>query len=194
MPDARERAAGAGPSPEAPEGTPSEAGERMDRETREFTLDGQRWRAAVARRGSGGHGLVYFLPLEDGRPAEDDRRDRRCPLDPGERLSGLDVAELRDGLRSGTGLTDTERRVRAPDDRLWLVQNRGPVWADDDVAEGTTGIVFTSLEGAAERLVVAGGHVGRLPDAELTALWRTAAAEDDEAAGGDDAGAPRRGN
>lgn len=167
----------------------------MDRETREFTLDGGRWRAAVARRGAGGHALVYFLPLEDGAPVEDDRRDRRCPLDPGVRLSGLDEAELHAGLRSGTRLTETERRLRAPDGRLWLIQNRGPVWAEGDVAEGTTGVVFTSLEGAAERRVVEAGHVACLSDSELSDLWRAAAEEDGPAAAGNqDARTPRAAN
>lgn len=156
----------------------------MEREQREFTLEGRRWSASVARRGASGHALVYFLPLEDGEPAEDDRGDRRSALEPGTRLSGLDADELRDRLRGGTALTGTERRFRAPDGRLWLAQNEGPVWVEGDVAEGLTGVVFTSLEGAPERLVVRGGHVGRMAASELCGLWRTADTDEADDGGG----------
>ncbi len=146
----------------------------MNREERELGSDGGRWRASVARRGPSGHALVYFVPLEDGEPAGDDRRDRRAGLDPGRELSDLPADELRARLEGGTELTATERRFRAPDGRLWLVQNVGPVWAEEEPAEGTTGLVFTSLEGPAERLVAGDGHVGRMSATELADRWRAA--------------------
>lgn len=159
----------------------------MQREEREFTSDGDRWRACVALRGRGGHGLVYFAPLEGDDVDEDDGRDRRIPLAPGRELSDLEPGDLRAGLRDGTPLTGTERRIRAPDGRLWLVQSVGPVWADRGVAEGLTGLVFTSLEGPPERRTVAGGHAGRMSAEELSERWRAAGEAD-----GDGAGPPGR--
>lgn len=153
----------------------------MDREEREVTADGARWRALVARRGPSGHALVYFLPLVGEGPADDDRRDRRAGLSPGRELSGLDEEEVRDALAGGTELTATERRFRAPDGRLWLAQSVGPVWADDGVAEGLTGLVFTSLEGPPERLAAEGGHAGRMSESELSGRWRRAARDEGEA-------------
>lgn len=146
----------------------------MRREERELGSEGGRWRASLARRGPSGHALVYFVPLEDGEVVADDRRDRRAGLEPGRALSDLEADELGARLERGTELTGTERRFRAPDGRLWLVQNVGPVWAEDDPAEGTTGLVFTSLEGPAERLVADDGHVGRMSESELADRWRTA--------------------
>lgn len=163
----------------------------MNREEREFTSDGDRWRASVARRGASGHALVYFVPLEGEDPADDDRRDRRTGLDPGRELSDLDVGALRTRLEGGTALTDTERRFRAPDGRLWLAQNVGPVWAEEDVAEAATGLVFTSLEGQDERLVAGDGHVGRMSPSDLAARWRGADSEDDgDRTRGPDSGSP----
>lgn len=153
----------------------------MKREEREIASGGDRWRASVARRGPSGHALVYFVPLEDGEAAADDRRDRRAGLGPGRQLSDLEDEELRDRLEEGTVLTGTERRFRAPDGRLWLAQNVGPVWADGDPAEGTTGIVFTSLEGPAERLAAGDGHLGRMSPSELADRWRGADPRDDPA-------------
>lgn len=155
----------------------------MKREEREIASDGQRWRASVARRGPSGHALVYFVPLEDGEAAADDRRDRRAGLEPGRQLFDLEDDELEDRLEEGTPLTGTERRFRAPDGRLWLAQNVGPVWADEDPAEGTTGIVFTSLEGAAERLAAADGHLDRMSASELADRWRGADPRGDAARG-----------
>lgn len=147
----------------------------MEREEREFTSDGARWRAVPARRGRSGHTLVYFLPVEGDAVVDDDGRDRRAGLEPGRRLSDLDEDGLRTLLERGTRLTGTERRFRAPDGRLWLVQSVGPVWADDGVAEGLTGLVFTSLEGPPERLAAEGGHAGRMSPSDLSRSWRRAA-------------------
>lgn len=162
----------------------------MERSEREFTAGGRGWRAIVARRGPSGHALLYFLPLEGSDVSDDDRRDRRAALDPEDELSALDEDDLRSGLEEATPLTGTERRFRAPDGRLWLAQSVGPVWADDGVAAGLTGVVFTSLEGAGERRDGPGGHVGEMSAAELSEAWRAASgAEDDAPAAGDEAGA-----
>lgn len=150
----------------------------MERPSREFDAGGVRWRAVAAWRGRSGHGLLYFLPLEGGEAAGDDRRDRRALLEPGRELPGLGPEELEELRERGTPLTGTERRFRAPDGRLWLVQSVGPVWADDGVAEGLTGLVFTSLEGEAERLTAGGGHAGRATASELAARWRRAASDE----------------
>lgn len=157
----------------------------MERPSREFDAGDARWRAVTAWRGRSGHGLLYFLPLEDGEVAGDDRRDRRALLEPGRELPGLGPEELEEMLDRATALTGTERRFRAPDGRLWLVQSVGPVWAEDGVAEDLTGLVFTSLEGEPERLASGGGHAGRAAASELAARWRRAASDEAGTAAGD---------
>lgn len=152
----------------------------MERRTRVLETGGGPWRAVEAWRGASGHALAYFLPLakpdDSGDPVvvEDDDADRRAALEPGrtlEELSGEVLAELRE---SGTGLTGTERRFRAPDGRLWLAQSVGPVWAEGGVAAGLTGVLFTSLEGKPERGRGDGEHVGEAGDDELARWWRDA--------------------
>lgn len=148
------------------------------------------FRAVVAWRGrSSDRGLLYFVALEGEGPDPDDRRDRRALLEPGRALADLSDGELRERLEEGAPLTDTERRFRAPDGRLWLAQSIGPVWAaDEDPAEGSTGLLLTSLEGPHERLRAPGAHAGQLEEDELADLWRAAGAagddgEEDEADG-----------
>ena len=151
--------------------------------------DGGRYRAVVAWRGrESGHGLLYFVALDGEAPARDDRRDRRAPLEPGRRLEDLSDADLADRLGEGAPLTETEARFRAPDDRLWLAQSIGPVWADEEPAEGSTGLLFTSLEGEHLRLTGPGGHPGEMAGEELAELWRRAAPAEGESEDGDSDG------
>lgn len=150
----------------------------MSRENRVVETGGGRWRAAEAWRGRGGVGLLYFVALADGEPTGDREGDRRASLEPDEQLGDLSKDALLERLEAGTPLTDTERRFRAPDGDLWLAQSVGPVWAEDDVAEGLTGIVFTALEGETRRATGAGGHVGEAGEAELVARWRSAVDDD----------------
>lgn len=160
----------------------SERGERT------LEADGRAWRVVEAWRASGGLGLVYFLPLEDGEVPEDDREDRRAALEPGETVEGLEPGTLRQRLAEATALTETERRFRAPDGRPWLVQSVGPVWSDG-VASGLTGLLFTALEGPPARARTGGGHAGELTDEELERRWRRAVedGDDDERDGAGDA-------
>lgn len=153
----------------------------MSRGEKVMEADGRRWRAVEAWRAESGLGLVYFLPLDGNDVAQDDREDRRAALEPGETVRGLEEETLRERLGRATTLTETERRFRAPDGRLWLVQSVGPVWADA-VASGLTGLLFTALEGPAERASAAGGHAGEMSGGELAERWRRAvegAREDD---------------
>lgn len=146
----------------------------MSRGEKAMEAEGRRWRAVEAWRAESGLGLVYFLPLDEGAGvAEEDREDRRAALEPGETVQGLEEEVLRERLGRATPLTGTERRFRAPDGRLWLVQSVGPVWADA-VASGLTGLLFTALEGPPGRASVAGGHAGELSDGELAERWRRA--------------------
>lgn len=156
----------------------------MERTRREFSEGGRRWRAVEAWRGPGGHGLLYFLPLDDGDAASDDRLDRRSALAPDEGLRELDDGELARRRAGAAPLTETERRFEAPDGGTWLAQSIGPVWADEGVAAGLTGILFTRLDGPRRRVSGPGGHVARLSREELGRLWREAAGP----AGGDDDG------
>jgi hypothetical protein len=151
----------------------------MERTRREFGEGERRWRAVEAWRGPGGHGLLYFLPLDGGDPADDDRLDGRSALAPDEGLRGLDDEELARRRGDAAPLTETERRFEAPDGGTWLAQSIGPVWADEDIAAGLTGILFTRLDGPHRRLTGRGGHVGRLGPEELGRRWREAAAEGD---------------
>lgn len=161
-----------------------------ERTSRTIEAGGRRYRATVAWRGTtSGRGLLYFVALGEEGP-DDDREDRRVPLGPGRGLEEVSDEELVDLLSDGRPLTGTERRFRAPDGRLWLAQSVGPVWADDDPAEGSTALLFTSLEGEVERLRGPGVHAGRVGEEELRALWRRAAApeggnEEDGSARGD---------
>lgn len=162
------------------------------RSSRELESDGERYRAALAWRGrSSGRGLVYFLALDGDEPDPDDRRDRRVPLTDADAFAELSEGELSGLLEEAAPLTETERRFRAPDGRLWLAQSVGPVWADEDPAEGSTGLLLTALEGEPERLRGPGVHVGRLDGTELADLWRRAGdgeREGEEDAVGDDGG------
>lgn len=136
------------------------------------------WRARASDRG-----LLYFVALDGEEPDPDDRRDVRAPLEPGRDLTDLSDGDLRERVEGGAPLTGTERRFRAPDGRLWLAQSIGPVWADEDPAEGSTGLLLTSLEGTHERLRAPGAHAGELEDGDLADLWRRAGSDGDD--GGD---------
>lgn len=137
-----------------------------DRVSRALDMDGQDWLAVEALRSRSGHLLVYFLPIDGGEPTADDRRDRRGQLEPGERLDSADAARLEAVWAGATGLTETERRFVDTEGVPWLAQNWGPVWADEGVAGGLTGLVFTRLEGSYDRRRAPGGHVAALtPDA-----------------------------
>lgn len=148
------------------------------------------FRALVAWRGrASDRALLYFLALDADAPDPDDRRDRRAPLGPGREPGDLSEEDLLELLAEAAPLTGTERRFRAPDGRLWLAQSIGPVWADEEPAEGSTGLLFTSLEGASERLRAPGAHAGALEEAELADLWRRAGADLEEDGGDGEADA-----
>lgn len=140
------------------------------RPSRVVEAEGRAWRAMEAWRGRGGHGLCYFLALDDGTPMAEDRADRRAALEPGERLLALPDERLVALLEESVPLTDTERRFADPDGRIWLAQNIGPVWAEGGVASGLTGVLFTSLEGPLERGSRPSGHVRELSTGELREL------------------------
>lgn len=123
--------------------------------------------AREAWRGASGHGLLY-LRVEDGSVEE----DRRAVLEPGESLEAASEERLAELWRDAAPLTVTERRFRAPDGRWWLAQSVGPVWSEEGGAAGLSELLFTSLEGAAERFAVPDGHAGRLDQEELAAAWR----------------------
>ncbi len=147
-----------------------------DRRERELASGSGRYRAVVAWRGRvSGSGLLYFVAMDGDAPDPDDRRDRRAPLESGRTLDDIPEEELAEALEGGTPLTGTERRFRAPDGRLWLAQGVGPVWADEDPAEGSTGLLLTALEGPVRRLEAEGGHPGRMDEGELSDAWRRAA-------------------
>lgn len=164
----------------------------MERQRRELETEGRRWRAVEAWRSTSGSVLVHFLPLgDDGEPAADDRLDRRAGLEKGRRLDELEDGELEERLAAGTPLTPTERRFRAPDGRAWLAQSVGPVWAEDGVAEGLTGVLFSALEGEPRRARGPGDHVGEASRERLTGWWRAAVEPDDDGdvdGAGDDVG------
>lgn len=162
-----------------------------ERSTRVAESGEEAFRAVVAWRGrASDRGLLYFVALDGEEPDPDDRRDRRAPLEPGRDLADLSDRELREGVEDGAPLTGTERRFRAPDGRLWLAQSIGPVWADEDPAEGATGLLLTSLEGAHERLRASGAHAGEMGEDDLADLWRRAESDEDDGdeGGTDDAG------
>lgn len=154
---------------------------------RVIRADGEPWRASVVWRASDGSGLCYFRPAEEADPAPGDRRAR---LSAGRTLGEMAEDAVVELLEEAAPLTATERRFRAPDGREWLAQNVGPVWAEEEAAEGATGILFTALDGSAERVRTGGGHVGRMTDGELGDAWRRAAGDDggrgeEEDSGGD---------
>lgn len=145
--------------------------------------DGEAWRASVLWRAADGSALCYFRPAGD---AASGREDRRARLPAGRSLEEMDPEAVLELLEAAAPLTATERRFRAPDGREWLAQNVGPVWAEEDAAEGATGILFTSLDGSAERLESGGGHVGRMTEEALADAWRRAAGRE----GGDEGEEP----
>lgn len=133
--------------------------------------EGRAYRAIEAWRGRAGHGLCYFLALEDtgGTPAPDDRRDRRAALQPEERFGAIGSERWTELLDASVPLTDTERRFADTDGRLWLAQNVGPVWAEG-VAQGLTGVLFTSLQGTLERRRAEAGHLAEVAEEWLRRL------------------------
>lgn len=136
---------------------------------RRFRNAEREWLALEAWRGAGGYGLCYLVPLEGGRIPEGDREDRRALLGPGESLAGADEARLRRLLAEAVPLTETERRFADAGGRLWLAQGTGPVWAGGEVAAGLTGILFTALQGPAERHGAADGRLAGASAEELQA-------------------------
>lgn len=144
------------------------------RTARRLTVAGRTWRVVEAWRGSSGWGLAYFVALDAEDPSSDDRLDRRAVLEPEEDLAALDEADLAGRVEGGAGLTSTERRIVDDDGRPWLVQSRGPVWAEGEVAAGLTSLLFTALDGPAERVPAEGGHAGRTDPAVLRERLREA--------------------
>lgn len=138
----------------------------------ELEREGRRWRALEAWRARSGHGLAYFVPLDEGDPLEADAEDRRALLDPDRRLPKMRPAELEALWARAVPLTGTERRLAAPDGELWLVQCVGPVWAEGDVAEGATGLLATRLTAAPERRRLSGARLSELTGEELLGSGR----------------------
>jgi hypothetical protein len=139
------------------------------RDERRLSVADREWRVSEAWRGASGWGVAYFLCLGAEGPDPDDRLDRKALLPPDARLDSLSDEELVALHASAAGLTSTERRFADAEGRAWLAQGRGPVWAEADVAAGLTGLLFTALEGPAERVAVADGRAAHLTDSELRA-------------------------
>lgn len=132
--------------------------------------------AVEALRAASGLALVVFP--EEGL---------RATLPEGRRLAeltGEELAELRDGAAE---LTVTEGIIER-EGESWLVQQTGPAWAEPD--EGSSdlcGVIFTRLDGSAERHAVTGRPPGPLPAGdELRDLLDAALADDADADAGDD--------
>lgn len=130
-----------------------------ERPSRAFEHRGERWRAIDAWRGRGGLGLLYFVRLVEDRPGDDDRTDRRAALDPDVRVDEASEQALRERLDAARPLTETERRIADAGGDLWLVQNTGPVWAEDEAAADATGIRFRPLTREGPAIAVPGGHL-----------------------------------
>lgn len=161
------------------------------RETRRVTGPDGTYLATVAwRREASGYGLLYLIALDGDEPRSDDGGDRRVLLEPGSDPAEWSDGDLRRRAEEASPLTGTERRFRAPDGRLWLAQSVGPVWADEDPAEGSTGVVFTALEGRFERLRGPGVHVGEASAGELAEWWRRAGSGGDDGDGAGSGGGP----
>lgn len=159
-------------------------------EGRIVEAEGRRWLALQPWRAGTGHGLAYFLALEDGEPSPDDRRDRRALLEPECELDALTPAELDPLLAGASPLTWTECRLAGADGEAWLVQSSGPVWAEGEVAAGLTGLVFTRLTGPPERHVLSGAGVAERSDEEL---WERLERARRRGAGASGSGAPEAG-
>lgn len=140
----------------------------MSRATRQIQTEDGPYRAVEAWRSPRGEGLCYLVLLAEpgGEPADDDRGDRRALLRPGEELGSLEEERLEEMVSGAVPLTRTERRFTVGDE-LWLAQNVGPVWAEGGVAEGSVGILFTSLEGELRRGTSGGGLVTEMTADEL---------------------------
>jgi hypothetical protein len=115
------------------------------RPRRQFEVERDSWLAIDAWRSPGEIGLCYFVPLEEGAPTEDDRTDRRAPLEPAQHLEELDEEALAALWSTGAPLTVTERRITDAEGELWLVRSTGPSWAGAGAAAGTTGTLFRCL-------------------------------------------------
>lgn len=131
-----------------------------------------------------GYGVLYFLDMDSA----DGTTDRRALLRPGADPDNLAPAQLAELFETARPLTETERRFPAGDERPWLAQNRGPVWAGRSAAEGHTGILFTSLTGKRESYSIPAGHVGEMSVTELEAQRREAVLAAERAAVTDPAG------
>lgn len=91
---------------------------------------------------------------------------RRASLPAGRRAAEMSAEELSDLEDEAVGLTVTERIFRR-EGEPWLAQQTGPAWADaDEASADLCGIVFTRLDGSAERHAVAGRSPGPPPDEE----------------------------
>lgn len=155
-----------------------------ERPTRTFERDGERWRAIDAWRGTGGLGLLYFLRLDGDRPLDDDRADLRGVLEPGARIEEASAERLAELLDPARPLTETERRIVDATGDLWLVQNTGPVWAEQEAAADTTGVRFRPLTRDGPTIAVPGAHVRDLtPDHLVRRLERELAARKGELPG-----------
>lgn len=137
--------------------------------------------------GRGRHGAVQALRAASGLslvvfPEE----GLRATLPEGRRLADLEGAEAAELREHATGLTATERVIER-EGEPWLVQQAGPAWAEPDEASADLcGMIFTRLDGSAERHAVSGRPPGPLPaDGELRRMLDAALAED--AAGADQA-------
>ena len=152
----------------SPEGDP---GAWSDRPRRQFEAEHASWLAIDAWRSAAGLGLCYLVRLENGAPTEDDREDRRAPLEPTQRLDVLEDETLHALWAAGVSLTATERRITDSEGDLWLVRNTGPVWAEGGVAEGATGALFRCLtRGDRDPEARAAGHVRNESQADLMRL------------------------
>jgi len=144
----------------------------MSGPVRELREEAVTWRAVEAWRGRAGDGLCYFLRLEGDVPASDDRADRRAVLAPGVSIAALDDQALFDLLEGAARLTVTEHRIVDGEGTPWLVQSRGPVWAEGEATAGQTGRLYTALDGTGRRLVAPDGRgdTGGLLEALARAL------------------------
>lgn len=111
--------------------------------------------AVEALRAASGLSLVVFP-----------EKELRARLPEGRRLADLTPEELTELEESATNLTVTEGVIE-PDGDSWLVQQTGPAWAEaDEASADLCGIVFTRLDGSAERHAVTGRPPGPLPAAD----------------------------
>ena len=117
------------------------------RPRRQFEAGRGSWLAIDAWRSQGELGLCYFVRLDEGTPTEDDRTDRRAPLQPTQHLDDLDEDALAALWSEGAPLTMTERRISAGAARpcgQWSTCGpappRGRQGHSSDASRGSSGI------------------------------------------------------